>query len=267
VVRWGIGNASLWILLSVALLAPPFAHAQRRRVDASDAEARRRFRTGQAHYQNGEFPEAAADFEEAYRLSHRSRLLFNAYLAYRDMQDLPNSARALRQFLQEDQDVVPSEREQLQARLAAIDRALAGGQSTMPSGPAGPSGPSGPSVTPAGTSGGGLSPVGFIVGGIGIALGLAAIAPGLLSTDDYNLLTMQCSSSLRCDDDPMLREARTRGEMLAIVTDVLWITGAAALVAGVVLIFALTEGGESAPASAGLACTNDGCYGAVRTRF
>ena len=51
---------------------------------SDDEAARRHFRLGQAYYQNGQFPEAAAEFEQAYQLSGRPQLLYNIYLAHRD---------------------------------------------------------------------------------------------------------------------------------------------------------------------------------------
>ncbi|HEY8432909.1 MAG TPA: hypothetical protein VIL20_31270 [Sandaracinaceae bacterium] len=102
------------------------------RAQTAEAAARQHFRLEQAYYENGPFVEAAREFETAYRLSPRPRLLYNAYLAYRDMQDLPNSARMLRQFLAEATDLEPAEHDQLQARLAAIDAALARQRAPVP---------------------------------------------------------------------------------------------------------------------------------------
>ena len=70
----------------------------------------------------------------------------------------------------------------------------------------------------------------------------------------------------RCPDDPELRDAQSRGAMLATVTDVLWITGAVAIAAGVTLVFVLQDDSGS-EASAGMACTPDGCFGSVRGTF
>lgn len=50
----------------------------------ADEQARAHFRVGQSMYDAGRFAEAAHEFEEAFRLSQRSELLFNAYVAFRD---------------------------------------------------------------------------------------------------------------------------------------------------------------------------------------
>lgn len=254
-----------------------------------EAAARQHFRLGQAHYENGQFAEAAREFESAYRTSGRARLLYNAYLAYRDLQDLRNSARTLRQFLAESNDIEPAERDQLQARLAAIDAAIARQETTMaPETPrptegqgtgstatATGTGTATATVTaepegteqPPGGGGGGFSPspVGFIVGGVGVALGIVAIITGVMSSSDLSLLQSECPNGV-CPDRADLRDAQSRGQTLAIVTDVMWISGVVALGAGVALIFALQDGGGG-DTSAGLGCTPDGCYGSLRTRF
>ncbi len=245
-----------------------------------ESAGRRAFRLGQAHYENGEFAEAAVQFEEAYRLSGRARLLYNAYLAYRDMQDLPNSARTLRQFLAEGDDLTAAERDQLQARLAAVERAMADQTEVAPEATPPPQreAPAEPAPTetvtadtetqpaPASATGGGFSPspVGFIVAGGGAALLVGAIITGVMSSGDLSTLEDRCPMD-RCPDDPELRDAQSRGATLATVTDVLWVSGVVAMAAGVTLIFVLQDDSDSA--TAGMACTPEGCFGSVRGSF
>jgi len=245
---------------------------------AREAEARRHFRLGQAHYENGQFAEAAREFEAAYAASERPRLLYNAYVAYRDLQDTPNAARTLRQFLVESDDIEATEREQLGARLAALEAALAreaegsdDGEEAREAPAPVPSATSTAAPTPDSTpppeQDGGFSPspVGFIVGGVGVALGVGAIITGLLSSGDFATLEDECPGGA-CPDRQDLRDTRSRGEALAVTTDVLWITGAAALAAGVVLIFVLQE--DRAPdAAVAAACAADGCVGVLRGEF
>ncbi|HJL15125.1 MAG TPA: tetratricopeptide repeat protein [Sandaracinaceae bacterium LLY-WYZ-13_1] len=276
----------LGVVLGAILLTTASVAAQ-----DEDAAARRAFRLGQAHYDNGEFEQAAERFEEAYRLSGRPRLLFNAYLAYRDMQDLPSSARTLRRFLDETTDLPASERDQLTARLAAIERAMErqtqpppdqtttvgetdmGGGGTMGETGDPTEGTTGGGATGTETGGGAAdggggfapSPVGFVVAGVGVALGVGAIITGVMSSSDLSTLEDGCPNDV-CPDDPELRDAQSRGETLAVVTDVLWISGLVALAAGVTLIFVLQEG-DDASASAGVACTHRGCFGTLQGRF
>ncbi len=269
----------IWAAVMVAcagLIEPAAASAQ-----TDEAAARQHFRLGQAYYENGQFAEAAREFESAYRMSGRARLLYNAYLAYRDMQDLPNSARTLRQFLAESTDIESAERDQLQARLAAIDAAIARQQTSMPAETptqtetqasqdpvAGETSATATATVQPGSGGGGgfnPSPVGFIVGGVGVALGIAAIITGVMASSDYSLLESECPGGM-CPDRQDLRDAQSRGSTLAVLTDVFWVTGVVALAAGVTLIFVLQEGGGEST-TAGVSCTPEGCYGAVQSRF
>jgi tetratricopeptide (TPR) repeat protein len=246
------------------------AHAQ----NQAEMEARRLFRLGQAHYENGQFEEAARTFEEAYRLSPLPRLMFNAYLAYRDMQDLPNSSRTLRLFLENETDLEPSERDQLTARLAAIDAAIArtGGNPTNTTQVVATTENNTTTITAetetTTDSGGGFnpSPVGFIIGGVGIALEIVAIITGVMANSELSTLEGRCPNDL-CPDDQALRDAQSRGQTLAIVTDIMWPTGLVAIGVGVALIFALQEGGNDSNTTAGFSCTPEGCYGAVRSTF
>lgn len=89
----------------------------------AEEQARAHFRLGRAHYDNGNFAQAGAEFEEAYRISQRAALLYNIYLAYRDANDTRKAADALRKYLQLEKEI--ENRGQLQSRLAALDRALA----------------------------------------------------------------------------------------------------------------------------------------------
>jgi len=96
--------------------------AQTSGVSAQDDDARRHFRLGQAHYDNGDFTSAATEFEEAYRLSQRPALLFNLYVAYRDANDLPHAASALERYLTQVPDA--PEHDNLAARLRAMQETL-----------------------------------------------------------------------------------------------------------------------------------------------
>ncbi len=87
--------------------------------DMTDAQARAHFRLGREAYEQGRFADAAQEFEIAYGLSGRGQLLYNVYLAYRDAQDIPNAARALRGYLAAVPDA--PDHDHLQARLTALE--------------------------------------------------------------------------------------------------------------------------------------------------
>ncbi|MFK7989145.1 MAG: hypothetical protein AB8I08_24210 [Sandaracinaceae bacterium] len=271
--KWGSAAMLAMVLAtSTALVSPSMSAAQGASVD--DEAARRHFRLGQAHYENGEFAEAAAQFEASYEASPRPRLLYNAYVAYRDLQDTANAERTLRLYLEQIQGLDPGERAQLQRRLEALESARERGGTAEPADATEPAEPTAPppseatsSETAAPSSGGGFSPspVGFIVAGAGLALGVAAVVTGVLSADDFSQLDTSCPGGA-CPDTAELRDTRSRGEALAVTTDVLWITGAAALAAGVVLIFVLQDSSEDRVAFGG-ACTMDGCAGTLGGSF
>lgn len=127
----------LALSLAVAVYARPaaaqtdgstesMAQATTTDTDMSDAQARGHFRLGAEAYEQGRFADAAQEFEIAYGMSGRAQLLYNVYLAYRDAQDSPNAARALRGYLAAVQDA--PDREHLQARLTALEATVTADQ-------------------------------------------------------------------------------------------------------------------------------------------
>jgi tetratricopeptide (TPR) repeat protein len=232
-------------LLVLAMPTTLFAQA------GDDERARTHFRLGEVHYEAGEYRDAAREFEEAYRLSHRPELLHNLYVAYRDAGDLEHAADALRRYLA----AVPNGEDTatVRRRLAALEEAIAaraGGD---------------PNAQPrevSGESAGGLSPVGFIVAGVGAAALIGSAITGALALSNEGELAAACPADV-CPDSYEFEGKANEGRALAISTDVLLAVGAAAVATGVVLIFVLQEGSTTASA----ACTDDGCLGMVRGRF
>lgn len=143
----------------------------------ADTESRRHYRVGLAHYQNGDFVEAAQEFEQAYAFAPHPELLYNLYLAYRDAGDVEGAARSLRGYLEHAEH--PDQEETLRGRLATLDRQVAElharqaappPTATSPATPPGPSDDRGSAIA--------SSPVGFVVGGVGLAaiVGAAVVA-------------------------------------------------------------------------------------------
>lgn len=93
---------------------------QERQLD--DERARVHFRTAAELYDRGEFERAAVQFEEAYRLSGRSELLYNAYIAYREANDRRLAAAMLERYLQETPDA--ADRANLERRLEELQEAI-----------------------------------------------------------------------------------------------------------------------------------------------
>ncbi len=61
--------------------------------------AKAHYRTGELDYERGSFPDAAKEFEEAYRLSGRPELIYNMGKSYDGAGDLRGALKAYRRFL------------------------------------------------------------------------------------------------------------------------------------------------------------------------
>jgi tetratricopeptide (TPR) repeat protein len=88
------------LLCLVSLTFATVAHAADPPPPGADIElAKAHFNTGQIYYERGRFPDAAHEFEEAYRLSNRAELLYNMGKAYDGSSDAARALRAYRRFL------------------------------------------------------------------------------------------------------------------------------------------------------------------------
>ena len=255
---------------------------------AEDAEARRTFRIAQAHYDNGDFEQAAAGFEEAYRLSGRPQLLYNTFIAYRDAQNLPKAVDALRRYLEEVPD--SPDRDQLRvSRGVVVGLATVEPEETDPQGidtdamgpveaaadadegsAAAPDAPaeSGSFETTADTSSAGPPIVALVVGGVGVAMVAGSVVTGLMASSAQSELEEECPSRTACD--PALEDTHSRGKTLALVTDILLFGGLAVVGTGVVLWVLTgdsdTESGPGEPV-ASVGCGPGGCAGSVAVSF
>src|SRR5581483_50191 len=63
--------------------------------------AKAHYSTGQLYYQRGRYPDAAREFEEAYRLSKKPELLYNMGKAYDGVGDQERALKAYRRWLEE----------------------------------------------------------------------------------------------------------------------------------------------------------------------
>jgi len=289
----------LALLLCLELWGAP-ASAQ---TAEEEARGRAHFRLGRAHYDNGDFLKAAHEFEEAYRSSKRATLQYNVYLAYRDANRQAEAAEALRKYLAEADDV--ENRPQLEAKLRALDAALARSAQAEPAQEpvaepvaqptAQPPATSPPASQPASEPGPAPAPVAhqddvvaavetdtaidsgapaaagsknllpLILMGGGGAMVVASLVTGLMAISDQGKLEDECPTRL-CTD-PSLKDTESRGETLALVTDVLLFGGLAVAGTGAALYF--LGRGHAAEDSTGVAfgCSTGGCYGSVRGRY
>lgn len=275
-------NRYLASVLGLLLLGLTFPATEARAEGETAAEneerARAHFRLGRAHYDNGDFAQAAVAFEEAYRISQRAALLYNIYLAYRDANDTRNAAEALRKYLALEKDI--ENRGQLESRLAAMDRNLAENpqpsaapvgaaaavavQPAQPLTPA-PTDAAAPEAAPPGAvAASEAAPekpfpvVPVVLMGTGGAMLVGSIVTGLMAVSKHSewdqAKTEECNSSGVCNGmseerAQELNDMKSSGETLALVTDILLFGGLAVAGTGAVLFF-LTSG-ESAPAESG----------------
>lgn len=270
--------------------AKPAAHAKPAATAAKPAgpsptegQAREAFERGRIHYDNGDFPRAAAAFEEAYKLSGREGLLYNLYLSYRDANEDEKAAEALRAFLAKVE--VIENRGQLEARLKALDAGIAQRKATEAADAAererlareqaerqavadkqAAAAAAAPAAeAPTENKRWWLTPV--VVMGAGGALMVGSLATGLMANAKASELEDECR-----DDNcpPSLKSTADSGKTLALVTDILLFTGVATVVVGGVLLLLKkpkkTAGAEDSP-RADVSCSRSGCVGNVSMRF
>lgn len=250
----------------------------------SEDEARAHFLLGRSFHDKGEFAKAAAEFELAYAASGRPALLYNLFVAYRDANDAKHAADALRRYLELEKNV--ENRPQLEAKLEAMDAALAAqviedaanGQTGQPEPAAEPEPqPKEPEpvaaadVEPMEPPHESSFPVGpVIVMSVGGAMMLGSIATGLMASGAQSDLEDECPTRMNCSSD--LEDTKSKGETMALVTDVL-LFGGVAVAAGGAAWWLLGSGASSESASArdathaGVMCTTRACAASVRGTF
>jgi len=115
-----LGSARFLAVLTLLAL-PGGAFAQESPSGDTDLElARAHFRTGEIYYQRSKYPDAAREFEEAYRLSRKSDLLYNMGKSYDGAGDHARALAAYRRFM----SAVPDspDRAMVDKRVEALSR-------------------------------------------------------------------------------------------------------------------------------------------------
>lgn len=229
-----------WVaIIALLALVPAAAHGQD--VEAARAaydEAERQFHL--ANYQL-----ALEGFQRSHDLlegdaRRQTVLLFNIGRALEELGRFAEAADAYRRFLRDapqDTEMRAETRErviELEARVRADSTRASG---TAPTGDASP-----------------WIPLGGAVAGIGAAVALAAIAPGVLALERVSQLESECPSG-RCGEasGPLIQEVRD----LSIATDVLWISGSALAAVGLGLLLVGSSVSDDVRAEA--SCWVDGC--------
>lgn len=268
-------SARSWILgLCLLLAAPAGALAQ----TSDDDQAHAHFEVAASYYEQANYESALREFQEAYRLSHRSQLFYNLSLCYQQLGDLPNAVDYLTRYLHDVTEIanrasLETRLENLRTRLAAQQAATTGtgdtggtetgsgdtGGTDSGSGDTGSteSGDTGSSDTGSAdtgsssgsSSGGGSINVGaiasFSVAGVGLVLG--AVFTGLAASEDGRVGSLPCAASRTCPDSE-LSGMRTD----ALVADIMWGVSLAGAAVGLVLLLVdpgSSSGGSDAHAS------------------
>lgn len=252
------------VLALVALLASPVAaQVQDVEMPPSEVAARGHYLMGREHYQAARFAEAAAEFQQAYDLSHRPQLFYNVFLAQRDAGHAREAAVALRNYI----EAVPTapEIEILRGRLATLEaqvaeedaRAHTEQEATVtppPSAP--PPEPTPPAAQP--TGGAGAGP--WVVIGVGGAVAVGAIITGALTATTYADLSSSCPDGV-CPAGYDVDGRRATGSTLALTSDILGGVAAATLVVGIVWEIVDATSPHADASSASIRCTPIGCRG------
>jgi hypothetical protein len=250
--------------------------------DMSDESARAHFKVGTSLYETGRFAEAGAEWEKAYVLSKRSKLLYNVYVAYRDASDQPRAIDALRRYLATG-DVTGTQRLNLEARLRAMEKSQADAQATatasptpspVEAGPASTPEPAPESAAPAPTAassddGGTNLVLPMVLVGVGGAMVVGGVVTGLITNGKVADIEDACPNDL-CPASFDLDGARDSASTLATVTDVLLIGGGVVLGTGVVLWLLAGDDESTEQPSAwtpALGCSSSGCAATVHGRF
>ncbi|MGE0788567.1 MAG: hypothetical protein AB7S26_23020 [Sandaracinaceae bacterium] len=243
-----------------------------------DARARDHFLIATRYYDEGRFAEAAAQFEEAYDLSRRPELLYNAYIAFRDAHNSSGAARMLELYLSRVPDA--PDRVNLEARLTQLRRAIEEeerSQRDLESATANAmaeraraeeearrraEAEAQPEVWP------------WVIFGVGAAAAIAGGIVGGVALADTNALLDDCTDGRCRMDQANLDEARDGAKGIALAADLLMFGGGAVAVTGLILglIFGLprtpeAESADAAAAEAVLDCGPLYCGGRVQGRF
>lgn len=235
-----------------------------------EEEAREHFRIGKTLLDAGRFEQAASEFEQAYKLSNRPELLYNIYIARRDAANTAGAVEALRGYL----DKVPDapDRINLKARLKSLEEALqrqkaqeeakAAAEAEAQAQAAAAQQASTEQVPQTRTETVRSKVPWYLLGGGG-ALIVGGVVTGLLQMSAESELEDNCSGFVCASDQS---DNVDSAQNLALVTDILWISGVA--VAGTGVVLALTgvlDSEREVPVTAG--CSPGQCGVVFRGSF
>lgn len=245
-----------------------------------DARAREHFQIATRYYDEGRFREAAAQFEEAFQLSQRAELLYNAYIAFRDAHETAEAARTLEMYLDRSPDA--PDRVNLQARLEQLRRAVAEEERSQEDlqrataeaeaerrraeaeAARAAEAEAQPEIWP------------WILLGVGAATAIGGGVVAGFALSDSNALLETCNEDGRClvSSQENLDEMRDGAKNLALAADIMMFGGGAIALTGLILgiVFGLPGGsdsgdGEEASARVTPECGPGYCGASLRGSF
>lgn len=229
-------------------LSPLLVRAQQ----SDDERARAHFLAGRSYMEQARYDDAAEQFHEAYRLSHRAEMLLNASIAYERALRFDEAQSALERYLEVAPDV--DDRATLEERLRRLrqlrERAAAvtaGAEPEEREAETESATEGVPGSHRDGEASGGLATidelgtVGIVVGGAGAVALIAALVTGILAHDQYQSLEERCGPDGRAC--PLGSQGDIdAGSGLALTSTVTTFTGLALVAAGAaVLVVDLTS--------------------------
>ncbi len=233
---WPAVSLVLSVLLSSA--APPSSAFAQGDVE----EARTHYEAGRSYYEQLRYPEAAREFEEAYRLSNRPHLLKNVAVSHQHAQAWQDAIEAFELYLEEVPDA--DDRAEIEERIARLRELAAEGAEEDPH--LGESNADrdlvgetaeAPAAEPAG-GGGGFPTASVVTLGVGVAIGVGALITGLVSHGIYQDLDASCPMGA-CN--PARQADADRGKTMAVTSTILTATAGAAAIAAIILFFTVDQ--------------------------
>jgi len=239
--------------------------------ELDDARAREHFQIATRYYDEGRFIEAARQFEEAFELSGRPELQYNAYIAYREAHQNRRAAAALEGYL----DNVPNapDRVNLEARLEELRRVIAQeeaqaeqlteaerraqeeAQRAEQEARARREAEAAPEAWP------------WVILGVGGATAIAGAIVSGIALSEATALRGECDTTVDpplCRPDVGLEDRRSEIQTQALVGDVLLFGGITVAAVGLILSLVFGLGGDTDDApQAGAFCTQDGCHAVI----
>jgi tetratricopeptide (TPR) repeat protein len=221
------------------------ARAQHRADTKNIDAARAKFDVGRKEYRLGNYDEAIRVWKEAYLLYDDPNFLFNIGLAYRDKGDHEQAVKFLKNYLREAKN--PPNREQVQQRIAELERLISERKANAERPPTSPQPPTEPQAEGAATGGGGggetlvrnpgrgLRLGGLVTGGVGVALLGTGVYFGLHANSIRSDVEAAVASGAPWTDDLAAKD--DEGRSSATIANITLGLGAGALITGGVLYY------------------------------